>query len=162
MLYIKVIIIAVLQLGLGLTSIQAQSTVPASGGNATGAGGTVSYTVGQIVYMKNTGTNGSVLEGVQQPFEISVITGIEAAKDISLIFSVYPNPTTDFLTLRVTNYDKENLSYWLYGVSGNLIETKKVTADETQISMANQVSGIYFLKISTGNKDVKTFKIIKN
>lgn len=142
--------------------LQAQSTISASGGNATGGGGTVSYTIGQIVYSKITGTNGTVTQGVQQPYEISVVTAIETAKDINLICSVYPNPTTDFLTLRVMNFDIENLSYWLYGVSGNLIETKKVTADETQISMAKMVSGTYFLKIATGNKEVKTFKIIKN
>ena len=35
---------------VGLTSLQAQETIPASGGNATGAGGSVSYTVGQVVY----------------------------------------------------------------------------------------------------------------
>jgi hypothetical protein len=146
---------------IGYTGMQAQTTIPTSGGTATGSG-SVSYTVGQIVYNTTSNSNGSVAQGVQQPYEISVITGIEAAKDINLIFSVYPNPTTDFLTLKVKNYDIENLSYWVYGISGNLIETKKVIADETQISMANQVSGIYFLKVVQGNIEVKTFKIIKN
>jgi len=144
----------------GLTSLHAQIAIPASGGNATG-NGTVSYSIGQVVYTVNTNL-GSVAQGVQQPYEISVITAIEDAKDISLIFSVYPNPTTDFLKLKVMNYDMENLSYWLYGVSGNLIETKKVQSGETQISMTNQLSGTYFLKITEGNKDIKTFKIIKH
>jgi hypothetical protein len=103
-----------------------------------------------------------VAQGVQQPYEISVLTAIDAAKDISLIFSVYPNPTTDFLTLKIMNYDMENLSYWLYDVSGNLIETRKISAGETQISMTNQLSGTYFLKITEVNKDIKTLKIIRH
>ena len=144
----------------GLTSLHAQIAIPASGGNATG-NGTVSYSIGQVVYTVNTNL-GSVAQGVQQPYEISVITAIEDAKDISLVFSIYPNPTTDFLKLKVMNYDMENLSYWLYGVSGNLIETRKIIAGETQISMTNQLSGTYFLKITEGNKDIKTFKIIKH
>jgi hypothetical protein len=156
----RVKLIAVLLLCIGLSGLQAQVAIPASGGNATGSG-TVSYSVGQVVYITNT-NSGSVTQGVQQPYEISVITAIEAAKDINLIFSVYPNPTTDFLTLKVKNIDKENLSYWIYGVSGNLIETKRIVADETQISMTNMVSGTYFLKIATANKEVKIFKIIKN
>ena len=49
---------------LGMT-IQAQNAIPAAGGNAAGAGGTVSYTVGQAVYTTNTGTTGSVVQGVQ-------------------------------------------------------------------------------------------------
>ena len=74
----------VLLLGIGLTVLQAQNTIPASGGNATGTGGSVSYTVGQIVYTKSAGSNGSSAQGVQQPYEISVPTALEEAKGISL------------------------------------------------------------------------------
>ena len=38
----------------------AQETVPSAGGNATGTGGTSSYTVGQLVYTTNASTSGSV------------------------------------------------------------------------------------------------------
>jgi len=40
---------AVLLLGLGLTGLQAQESVNATGGNASGSGGSVSYSVGQVV-----------------------------------------------------------------------------------------------------------------
>ncbi|MCF8297889.1 MAG: hypothetical protein K9J13_10125 [Saprospiraceae bacterium] len=81
--------------------IQAQEVIPATGGNATGSGGSVSYTIGQIVYSTNSGTTGSVAEGVQQPYEISEATAIEEAKDISLNCTAFPNPTKDFLTLKI-------------------------------------------------------------
>ncbi len=86
---------AVLLLGLGLTGLQAQTSVNATGTNASGSGGTVSYSVGQVVYTTNTGASGSVAQGVQQPFEISIVTGIEEAKGINLSVSAYPNPTTE-------------------------------------------------------------------
>lgn len=35
---------------------KAQSTIPATGGNATGTGGSVSYSTGQLVYTINTET----------------------------------------------------------------------------------------------------------
>ena len=89
----------VLFLGLGLTGLQAQEAIPASGGEASGTGGTTSYSIGQVVYTINTGTNGSVAEGLQQPYEISMVTGIEQAKEINLLFSAYPNPATDLLIL---------------------------------------------------------------
>ena len=60
-------ICAVLLLGLGLTGLQAQESVNATGGDASGSGGSVSYSVGQITYQTHTGINGSVAEGVQQP-----------------------------------------------------------------------------------------------
>ena len=154
---------AVLLLGLGLTGLQAQTAVPATGGNASGSGGTVSYSVGQVVYTTNTGgSNGTVAQGVQQPFEISVITGLEEAKGISLSLSAYPNPTTDFLNLKVENYDNTNLSYQLFDMNGKLLESKKITGNQTSIVMSNLVPATYFVKVTESNKEVKTFKIIKN
>ena len=153
---------AVLLIGLGLTGLQAQEAIPASGGNASGSGGIVNYTVGQLVYTTNTGTNGSVAQGVQQPYEISVVSGIEQAKGIKFECSAYPNPTIDFLTLNVENYDNENLSYQLFDISGKLLENKKLISNETTITMTNWVASIYFLKVMDNQIEVKTFKIIKN
>ena len=143
-------------------TILAQNVIPSTGGNANGNGGSVSYTVGQIASNMLSGTNGTATQGVQQPYEISAVTSVDEVKDINLICSVYPNPTTGFLILKVANYENNKFSYCLYGVTGNLIETKKVLANETQISMGNLVSGSYFLKINSGSQEIKTFKIIKN
>jgi len=146
----------------GMFGLQAQQVVTTSGGNAAGAGGTSSYTVGQIVYNTYTGTNGSAAQGVQQPFEISVVTGIEEALGISLEIMVYPNPTTDFLTLSVDNFEVSNLSYYLYDINGRLLETQKLEGKQTSIAMSNLVPATYFLKVSEGRKELRTFKIIKN
>ena len=153
---------AVFLLGLGLTGLQAQTAVPATGGNASGSGGTVNYSVGQVVYTTNTGgSNGTVAQGVQQPFEISVVTGLDEAKGINLAVSAYPNPTTDFLNLKVENYDNTNLSYKLFDISGKLLEIKKITGNETSIVMSNLVLATYFVKVTEENKEIITFKIIK-
>jgi hypothetical protein len=141
--------------------IQAQNSMPAAGGNASGIGGSVSFTVGQVVYTSETGTSGSVAKGVQQPYEISVITEIEQAKELRLVCTAYPNPTTNFLTLKVENYDEENLSYQLYDNRGILLGNKIITGKETVISMKMFISGIYFLKLTDNNKEIKIFKIIK-
>lgn len=140
--------------------LNAQSVIPATGGNAIGAGGSVSYTVGQVVYTTNTGTAVSVSQGVQQPYEISVVTGIEEAMDIFLICAAYPNPVSDFLNLKVENY--ENLSYKLFDSNGILLESKKVSGNETRISMAKLIPSVYLLKVMKGYMEVRTFKIIKN
>lgn len=153
---------AVLLLGLGLTGLQAQESVNATGGNASGSGGSASYSVGQVVYTNNTGTNGSVAQGVQQPFEISVVTGIEEAKGINLSVSAYPNPTTDYLTLRIDEFEISNLSYQLYDMNGKLLQSEKITGNQTSIVMGNLVPANYFVKVIQVNKEVKTFKIIKN
>ena len=154
----------VLLLGLGLTGLQAQENVNATGGNALGSGGSSSYSVGQLVYTTNTGTNGSVAQGVQQPYEISVVTGLEEAKGINLSVSAYPNPTTDYLTLSIdasTTLSIQSMSYQLYDMNGKLLQNEKISGSQTSIVMSNLVPATYFVKVVQGNKEVKTFKIIK-
>jgi hypothetical protein len=152
----------VLLLGLGLTEVYAQEAVPATGGNASGSGGSVSYTIGQVVYTTNSGTNGSVAQGVQQPFEISVVTAFESAREISLQCKVYPNPTHGIIKLIIEFSVHENLRFRLYDINGVILQDKKVESSETEISMDNLSSSIYFLKVTDHNKEVKVFKIIKN
>ena len=157
----KIILSAVLFLGLCLQGLRAQEATPATGGNATGNGGSASYSVGQVVYTSNTATTGSVTQGVQQPFEIFIITSLEEAKDISLKYSVYPNPSVDYLTLNMDGDVKTNCSAALYDINGKLLETKNIEGSETKIGMANLVPALYFLKVTQGDKEMKTFKIIK-
>ena len=53
---------------------QAQQAIVPIGGDAIGASGQISYSIGQIAYTTYEGSTGSVSQGVQQPFEISFIT----------------------------------------------------------------------------------------
>ncbi|MFM2191538.1 MAG: hypothetical protein RLZZ118_495, partial [Bacteroidota bacterium] len=61
----KFLNLTLLLLGFVLTA-QAQQATTATGGDATGSGGSAAYSVGQIVYTTHTGTTGSVAQGVQQ------------------------------------------------------------------------------------------------
>lgn len=153
-------LIAILLLGFGLTGLQAQESVNATGGNALGSGGSVSYSVGQLTCQTNTGTNGSVAAGVQQPYEISAVTGIEETA-INLSVTAYPNPTIDYLTLVVKEIELSALYFKLYDMNGKLLQSEKITENQTSIVMSNLASATYFVKVIQNNKEVKTFKIIK-
>jgi hypothetical protein len=142
--------------------LKAQSTNPTSGGVATGTGGSVSYSVGQIVYTTNTGTNGTASRGVQQPYEISVVTDIENVKGINLECIVYPNPTRGLVKLIVESFDQVNLRFRLYDINGVLLQEKKIESRETEILMESLLPSTYILKVLSGKKEIKTFKIIKN
>ena len=141
------------------TIIQAQHSLSAAGGDA-GAAYTVSFTVGQVLYA-TFGTTETVNQGVQGPYEISVITGESENSEIFLEASVYPNPTTGYLNLKIKGYETDDLGFRLIDMNGNLFQAGKVEGNETLIQMGNIKSGTYLLKITENNKEVKTFKIIK-
>jgi Secretion system C-terminal sorting domain len=157
---------AFLVLLFGVSAVHAQQAVISSGGKAIGVDGSVNYSLGQTTYTTNRNSAGSVSQGVQQPFEISVVSGIEV-KSIQLECSIYPNPTTDFLRLKLQDIISTNLSYQLYDINGKQIISKKVEGSDTEISLQGQKSGTYFLKVlqlkGTSNQQaIKVFKIIKN
>jgi len=168
MKYTRFKICAMVLSGLGITAMQAQETIPASGGNASGSGGTVSYSVGQIGATTHTGITGSVSEGVQQPYEISDITGIREANGIILNCAVYPNPATDFLTLKVEGsayLSIRSMAYQLCDAGGKILENKNLSEYETIIAMTHLAPATYFLKVVRTSQDpypeLKVFKIIK-
>lgn len=147
---------------LGLTELQAQESPTATGGKASGSGGSVSYSVGLVLYQTPTGAISSITQGVQQPFEISVLTGIEDAIGINLMILAYPNPTTDILTLKVENFDLSNLHFQLFDMTGKLLQNEKFASTMTTIAMSNLIPATYFVKVIRGREEVKTFKIVKH
>jgi hypothetical protein len=154
----------VLALGFFLAKLNGQVILTASGGFASGSEGTVCYSIGQVFYSSQSGTNGSITEGVQQPYEIYVVNEIEEAREINLILSVYPNPTTCHIILKVdasTVRSFQSLSYQLFTLDGRLLENKKIEEIETSIVISNLMPETYLLKVINGNKELKIFKIIK-
>lgn len=162
MLNIRSVLCAVILYAFASYSVFGQEAIPSAGSNAVGNGGSVSYTVGQVFFSTNNGANGSAAQGVQQPFEITVVTGVKEANDISLEIVVYPNPTKDYIKLRIDNYEVDNLFYKLFDFNGKILENKKIEGIETSISMRELASAIYFLKIYDDTRELKVFKIIKN
>ncbi len=156
----KFLNLTLLLLGFALTA-QAQQATTATGGDATGSGGSAAYSVGQIVYTTNTGTTGSVAQGVQQPYEIYVELGIDNSF-IALEVSAYPNPTIHSLTLNVGNTLNQNLHFELCDLNGKIMERRKISNSTETINMENLATATYFLKVSNANNQIKIFKIIKN
>lgn len=155
------LIIALLGLLYWPGELYSQQNTDAAGGNAYGTGGTVSYSIGQVDYLNATGLGGAISDGVQQPYEIMIISGIEETT-IKLTLSVYPNPATDIVTLSVENSNTRNMAYQLYDVQGKIINTNKLDGSQTLITLTELSNDIYFIKVLVKGNDVKTFKIIKN
>ena len=161
----------ILFLGLGLTTaLHAQEHINATGQDATGSGGSVSYSVGQVVYTSNTATNASMTQGVQQPYEIFVVAGLEEAEGITLSVLAYPNPTTDDLIIE-THYnasqsDAVQYSASLYDIQGKLLKETTIVGNQGHLTMSNLAPSTYYVKVwskraAGAKKEVKTFKIIK-
>jgi hypothetical protein len=142
-------------------TLNAQEIVTSSGLNASGAGGTISYSVGQVSVAQNTGTEGSVLEGVQQPYIIDPTAGLNIS-NIDLKLATYPNPTSDQIILTAQDLDLENLSYQLFSSEGKVLISKVSIERTNNINLQLYPANTYLLNIYKDLTIIKSFRIIKN
>lgn len=141
--------------------IYSQETIPISGAEAIGVGGSISYTVGQLVYTNPVTSLGSLNQGIQQSIEFVTLSNPELTA-VSLKAVTYPNPTTESITLALKDADLTGLSYVMYDLLGRLVNKGTVATSETEIAMKSLPIGVYILRVQQNNKELKTFKIIKN
>ena len=105
----KTILVLLLLCGYSFATVAQRSTV-SEGGEATGSGGTASYSIGQTLYVTNSSEAGTVSQGVQQSYIIKAITGLDEL-GISLNLTAYPNPATDFVQLKIESEMLTGISY---------------------------------------------------
>ena len=140
------------------SSLMAQERSVASGGEASGTGGTVSYTIGLPDFQTYSGTSGTISEGVQQAYELLSVNVHEWDKDF--ILKLYPNPVTDYLIIEVPETDAE-LTYNILSHSGQLLKSGNLSEIKTSIEVRSFVSEGYFIEIRKNNQLVRHYQFIK-
>ena len=141
--------------------LHAQQSVNTTGAHVQNSSGSVSYSIGQPFVNTTSSSGFSLAEGVQQPFEISVL-GVDNFPNINLEFKVYPNPTSSKIFLNVGTYATKNLNYTVFDLSGKVIKTDKILNIETEIDLSKFPTASYVVVVSEYSNKLKTFKIIKN
>jgi hypothetical protein len=101
-----------------------------------------------------------IQEVVQSPKAFSKHLNPELTT-VNLSAVTYPNPTSDYVTLKISDSALDNLSYKLFDVTGKAMSNGNITNRDTQITMRQLAIGIYILKVNRHNQELKTFKIIK-
>ena len=87
-----------------------------------------------------------------------VITDIEEVEQFSI--SVFPNPTNGFFFIEKET--QENLNLEVINLQGQLIQSKKIAKNKTEIDISNLNAGLYVLKISNLEGKTELVKLVKN
>lgn len=145
-------------------TVSAQSTFSTVGGDAASGSAKLSYTAGQVAIQPARArvTNveqisAKLTEGVQQAYSIEELK-IEGATPIVAYIKIYPNPTTDNITVKVDG--EVHLNYTLYDAAGRKLKDGKLQSGETSIDMSNYAAGSYVLKV-TGKGAENGYRITK-
>jgi len=143
-----------------ISLLKAQSAVLATGADATGGNGSVSYSVGQVAYLIK-GSNRDISEGVQQVYEITTLSTNETSTSTEKDILLYPNPFKDYLYLDFTTRNFKDSEYQLFDAQGKLIKRDKITQSKSEFDFSFLPSAMYIIRINQNGENLKTFKIIK-
>ena len=157
--FLKLLFILIL-MGFPLAKLFAQQEILSAACDATGIGGSVTWSVGQVAYSDWSDVTGTLTEGVQQPYEIFIIYGLEDFEP-DPEFIVFPNPTSGKVTLKFFNHQPDNMSSCIYDGDGALLYRIAIDTKEVSIPMDNLKPATYFLIILEKDQPVKSYKIIK-
>ena len=140
--------------------VSAQQTANTSGKNVSQNNTSVSYSIGEVYYNTTLNSNSVITQGIQQPYEIYLISGIGNEKDVMLI-TAFPNPTTTTLKLLIQDIKLDGLNYKLYDLLGKEILSGDIQKNQTELDLNNLMPAVYFIKVFRYNSNLKYFKIIK-
>ncbi len=139
--------------------VRAQNAMVPLGGEATGSGGSVSYTLGQVADEVQSGVGGLVQEGVQQPYvDASTITATQ--EDFGEV-SVYPTVTADHVMILLSKVPSQRSSVTLFDAQGRPVLQHAIVGVRTELSLALFANGVYQLILYDEAAVPRAFTLIK-
>lgn len=92
---------------------------------------------------------------------LPLISSTSSSFTNEVIFELYPNPTTDFLTIEIEEEIlNKSYSFQLFDVTGIKKISQKLDSNHQQISVQNLSTGIYFYHLFENQKPLATGKLI--
>ncbi|MEP6803291.1 MAG: T9SS type A sorting domain-containing protein, partial [Flavobacterium sp.] len=88
---------------------------------------------------------------------IAITTLARPDFDTTSILNVYPNPSRDVFNIQT----ESNAKIEVYDNLGKEVKNEKITQGISKLDMSRYPTGIYLLKITNENDQIKTVKIIK-
>ncbi|OGM08838.1 hypothetical protein A2Z67_02415 [Candidatus Woesebacteria bacterium RBG_13_36_22] len=139
--------------------LKAQNIVSTAGDHFKNNTAQLSWTVGEVTIETLSGTSNILTQGFHQTNLIA--TAINEILDLGFEIKAYPNPTQDYLILKISKDKLNGMQYKLYDMQGKLLHHKLIEESETEISFKDLVPSTYLIKVIEMNKELKTFMIVK-
>lgn len=132
-----------------------RQVIGTSGDQYITAAATMDFTMGEPITATLTGQNGIATQGFHQ----GTISITSVRETLSLAeLSVYPNPTTDRLTISTAI---ENALWQLHTLDGKIVSSGALNIGNTTVDVSSLAQATYMLTITTPSQLVNTYRIVK-
>ena len=147
----------------------AQSIAPQSvnsgGTKMSQANGSLSFTVGELVVLSQTDSQGNTLGGGFTAGATSTTVSIQETDASILDVKVYPNPTSELVNIQINHSTLDQVVVIITDLQGKEVYSGKYAgiSNVIGINTASYATGTYVLSLKNLNNQVLgTYKIIKH
>ena len=144
---------------LPLTELSAQQIALPAGGEATGAGGYLSFSVGQVADVTATGIGGFVAQGVQQTYD-DLSTGAHVDLPPAMV-TLSPTITSDLVQVLAHDVACHMMHITLLDAAGRALTQRTVAGPVAELSLAMLAAGSYHVRVTIDAAHAATFRLIK-
>ena len=146
-----------------LGTIKAQTVMPevlsSSGGSGQTAQVSLAWTIGEPVTTTVSDGTSTLTQGFQQPTLLIATSQNENNELLSLF--VYPNPTADYVTLKLDQSNDAQYNFKVFDSAGKLVNEGKANASQPNISFQGFASGQYTISLLSPKLKQQSISIIK-
>jgi hypothetical protein len=140
-------------------NIKAQQAVVSGGNFHQNSQGSISWGLGEAVIETFEVDDIIITQGFQQ--SKLTITTIEELPESEFSITAFPNPANDFVYLKSNLNESDDVYFTMFDLNGKIVMQDKINSTLEKVSFRALKSGVYFIKISLNNKEMKTIKVIK-
>lgn len=141
-------------------SFSQQASVAVGGDIISSGGGSVAFSVGQVVYTQIDDGILYVAQGVQQPYEV-FINFVSELFDKNAV-SVFPNPFENEININFNNENATGCKAKLIDLQGNIINELFLSDLNNKLTVEELSRGSYFIILENKVGGIYTIKLIKN
>jgi hypothetical protein len=144
---------------ISLSAQVKQEVIASAGGYSVATGVSLSWTLGETIIPTFTNGGFTLTHGFQQQL---IITAIEENLADVVKVTIYPNPASDVINIKLESPLDGEVKIYLIDSQGKMLKTDfmEETMLEKEINLQDIPAGIYYLKMIKG-KLSNVYKVVK-
>ena len=136
----------------------AQEAVVSGGNVHKNSSGSISWSLGEAAIQTLIGSDYIITQGFQQ--SKLTVTSVNEIPGVKMIVTAFPNPTNDYINLRVDG-EYRDLRYIVLDMNGRMLKQGAVENSPMTVPFNDLNTGVYFIRITKEGRELQTFKIVK-
>ena len=159
----KVLFLTIAFLAFFLANAQELEVISSGGDYYEGSNAQISWTLGEISVETYNNGNNIITQGFHQSKLTVTKIDDDYLNNTDASVNIFPNPTSEYATIELSNVDESNFIYELNDNKGKVLLKKNFESKTETINFNKYAASIYYIRIYSKDGSYReTYKVVKD